>query len=113
MNKVSTFGQRLVEGMKIRNIDAKKLEQLSNVNSSLIYRYAKDLTLPKNDKVQKLASALEVNQIWLLGYDVHPEIVSQDKLDLRSKIDQMLNKFSHNSLEKVYVFLNTFMSEEE
>lgn len=111
MKIVSSFGERLNEALKLREYDSNKLASLTGINVSLIYRYQKNLVKPKNDKIQLIAKALSVNELWLIGYQTHYEVNTTDKIELRRDIDHILNNLSKDNLNKVLVFLETFFVE--
>ena len=64
---------RIKEGMKMRKINAAQLAKMSGVSEASISNYLNDKVKPKTNNIQKLASALEVNEAWLMGYDVDPD----------------------------------------
>ena len=109
MKKISSFGERLREAMKLRNLEAKDLELKTGIAASQIYRYAKNINLPKSDKIHTLSKVLEVNEIWLLGYDAHFEVNTPQKIKLRKDIDNILNEADTETLNKVLLFLTTFI----
>ena len=64
---------RIREGMKARGINASKLSKMSGVAEASISNYLNGKVKPKADNISKIASALEVNEAWLMGYDVAPD----------------------------------------
>ena len=69
---METIRNRIKEGMKMRKINAAQLAKMSGVSEASISNYLNDKVKPKTNNIQKLASALEVNEAWLMGYDVDP-----------------------------------------
>lgn len=61
---------RLLEAMKIRGITATELSKKSGLNKSSVSRYLSGETIPRSLAIGKMASALNVNPAWVLGYDV-------------------------------------------
>lgn len=57
----------------MRKINAAQLAKMSGVSEASISNYLNDKVKPKTNNIQKLASALEVNEAWLMGYDVDPD----------------------------------------
>ena len=70
---METIRNRIKEGMKMRKINAAQLAKMSGVSEASISNYLNDKVKPKTNNIQKLASALEVNEAWLMGYDVEPD----------------------------------------
>ena len=68
---METIRNRIKEGMKMRKINAAQLAKMSGVSEASISNYLNDKV--KTNNIQKLASALEVNEAWLMGYDVDPD----------------------------------------
>ncbi|MDR0305599.1 MAG: helix-turn-helix domain-containing protein [Chitinispirillales bacterium] len=76
MKKVSSFAERLTEAIKLGGIRPIDLARLTGFNKGLISGYLKGThgnTNPRNDKVFKMANALNVSEHWLMGYDVPME----------------------------------------
>lgn len=70
---METIRNRIKEGMRMRKINAAQLAKLSGVSEASISNYLNDKVKPKTNNIQKLASAIEVNEAWLMGYDVDPD----------------------------------------
>ena len=70
---METIRNRIKEGMKMRKINAAQLAKMSGVSEASISNYLNDKVKPKTNNIQKLAFALEVNEAWLMGYDVDPD----------------------------------------
>ena len=70
--KVATFGQRLREGLDRQGITQTELARRSGISKSSISRYVKGDWEGKQEAVYALAQAREVNEAWLMGYDVPP-----------------------------------------
>lgn len=72
-DKISTFAQRLREGLDIRSMTQSELAQRSKISKSSISRYIKGDWEGKQGAVYALAKALSVTEAWLMGYDVPME----------------------------------------
>lgn len=59
---METIRNRIKEGMKMRKINAAQLAKMSGVSEASISNYLNDKVKPKTNNIQKLASALEVNE---------------------------------------------------
>lgn len=68
--KVSTFAKRLREALDERGMTQAVLAQMSGISKSSISRYLSGAWEGKQDAVYALSKALNVNEAWLMGYDV-------------------------------------------
>ena len=62
--------KRLADAMNMKKMSAKELSDKSGVSESSISQYLHGLFAPRNRTAAKLASVLEVNPMWLMGFDV-------------------------------------------
>lgn len=68
--KSSKFKDRLKEAMENMGISQAKLVQLTNIPKSAMSQYLSGAFVPKQERLSILAQALNVQEAWLLGYDV-------------------------------------------
>ena len=61
---------RLNEALRLRNMSAAELSQKCGLNKSSLSRYLTGENIPRSRAIQKMAAALDVSPVWLLGYDV-------------------------------------------
>lgn len=113
MKKITTFGSRLKEALLISNTDMPSLSNRTKIAPSLLYRYEKDLVTPRNDKIDIIADALNVNRAWLLGFDCSSEIITKEKNDCRNNINILLNKLSLEELKRVEIILTTIFDNKQ
>lgn len=79
---MKTSKERIAEAMRIRNISQSKLTRDTGISKGAISSYLSGRYEPKQDSIYKLAKALNVNEAWLMGYDVSMDRdVSVDELD--------------------------------
>lgn len=83
LTKVSTFQERLK--IALGDMTATDLAKKIGLSKQAVSTYITGVRSPKQPVIQSLASALNVNEAWLLGYDVPQErgnfdlyIASQD-----------------------------------
>ena len=83
MDTVDTFQNRLKKALDIRNIKPVELHEKTGISESLISKYLSGIAIARQRKVSLLSDALNVNEVWLLGYDVPMEkdILDDKKLD--------------------------------
>ena len=70
MQIVETFQNRLKKAMDIRNIKQIELVEKTGLDKTLINKYLAGISNARQQKLTKLADALDVNEVWLMGYDV-------------------------------------------
>lgn len=64
---------RLKKALSIRNMTQAELCQKTKIPKSALSEYLKGLYDPKQDRVLILSEALDVDPVWLMGYDVPME----------------------------------------
>lgn len=67
---VEDFSIRLKKAMQIRGIKQVELANKTGIDKSLISNYLQGNYKAKQDKLHKLAVALDVSEGWLMGYNV-------------------------------------------
>lgn len=68
--KVETCGKRIKEALMIRRMKQADLCKLAGIPKSSLSLYLKDAYAPKQEKIYKMADALNVSEMWLMGYNV-------------------------------------------
>lgn len=114
--KVSTLSIRLREALNIRDMKAIDLANKANVNRGMISRYMSDTSQPKAVVINKLAVALNVDEMWLWGFDVPMERRNKYVRDLQELLDykikttpifyEILEKIAHLSKSRHDELLN-------
>ena len=79
----SKFSDRLKEAMAIRGLKAVDLCEKTNIHKSALSQYLSGKFVPKQGRLWELAKALNVSEVWLMGYDV-PMETEIDHIDLLS-----------------------------
>lgn len=70
MQIVETFQNRLKEAMRLRDIKQVDLVEKTGLDKTLINKYLSGISNARQQKLTLLADALNVNEVWLRGYDV-------------------------------------------
>lgn len=70
MQIIDTFQRRLKKAMDINNYKQVDLVNKTHIDKTLINKYLAGLMKAKQDKLTILSEALNVNEVWLMGYDV-------------------------------------------
>lgn len=68
--KAESFANRLKQAMNIANVKQIDLANRTNIDKSLINKYIKGVAEAGNDNLPLIAKALNVSEVWLMGYDV-------------------------------------------
>ena len=71
--KTEMCGKRIEKALAIRDMKQSELCKLAGVPKSSLSLYLKGAYEPKQDKIYKMANALNVSEMWLMGYDVPME----------------------------------------
>ena len=94
--KTETCGKRIEKALIIRKMKQSELCKLANVPKSSLSLYLRGAYEPKQDKIYKMATVLNVSEVWLMGYDVPMErdvITSPTPLMLTDSEKIMLELF--------------------
>lgn len=72
----------------------RELSRLTNIPVSSINQYIKNINDPRQDKIERMAKALDVDESWLLGYDVDKKGKQAEKYNnvMENKDVELLNK---------------------
>lgn len=73
-----TFSNRLDTAMKIRNIKSVELHEKTGISESLISKYLKGKAFARQKNIYKLCKVLDINEPWLMGYDVSMERIPDE-----------------------------------
>ena len=73
MQTVDTFQSRLKKAMDFNNMKQVDLVNKTGLDKTLINKYLAGIIKAKQDKLTILADALNVNEVWLMGYDIPKE----------------------------------------
>lgn len=84
MKIVDTFSNRLQKALDCSNMRQVDLVEKTKLDKTLINKYLAGIMKAKQDKLTILADALNVNEVWLMGYDV-PMERDINKIELNEK----------------------------
>lgn len=70
MEKISTFKDRLQIAISNSKLQQSEVAKYSGISRSLINKYLKGISEAGNDKLYALGKTLNVNPVWLMGFDV-------------------------------------------
>lgn len=66
-------GNRIKTALSIRDMKQCELCKLAKIPKSSLSLYLSDAYEPKQDRIYSMAKALDVNEAWLMGYNVPME----------------------------------------
>ena len=106
--KVDTFQNRFVKAMEIRGMRQVDVANRSGLDKAQISQYKTGKYEPMQDALYKLATALNVNVSWLMGYDVPMEI-NRKQLEQEIEVCDIIEKCygtGARELVRYYIRLN-------
>ena len=68
--KPAQLKDRLNDALTLRNMRPVDLSEKTGIPKSMVSYYLAGKSIPKADRVYKIAKVLGVNEVWLMGYDV-------------------------------------------
>ena len=107
MKLISDFAERLRIALDFRNMKATELSALTGINKSTISQYLSKEYEPKRDRLELFAKTLNVNEAWLIGYDVPMEISSSSNDSLIEEYE--LNDEELKEYENIKMTTSTLM----
>lgn len=69
MNRRNIFSKRLKQTMNTINITQSQLCELTGIPKSAMSQYVSGAFTPKQERIRLIAKALNVSELWLLGFD--------------------------------------------
>lgn len=73
MKTIDTFQNRLEKALRIRNIKPVELHEKTGISESLLSKYLSGNATARQKKISLISDALNVNPVWLMGYDISME----------------------------------------
>ena len=73
MDRPATFAERLKTLLEVKQITKAELSRMTGISKSSLTRYVKGDWEGKQDAVFAIAHATDVDEAWLMGYDVPME----------------------------------------
>lgn len=89
----SNCAERISLALSIRKMKQIELCEKTNIPKSAMSQYIKGSFEPKQDRIFLLAQALNVNEAWLMGYDVPMERGSTNHKETESPVDVALKNW--------------------
>ena len=107
-NKPSTLPERLRVALNKREMKQIELARLTKIDSGTINNYLAGKYEPKQDKLGIIADALNVDPVWLMGYDVpmEREKDTPEKIQLSEGEEMLLDLFRRVPVESQQMVLD-------
>lgn len=120
MNKVD-IKERIKQGLKIREITQTQLATKANIDKGQLSSYISGKYKPRQNNIDALAKALNVNEAWLMGFDVPMERVSgktESKQELSyssqcKEIIEVCEQLSAHNQRKVLTYSKNLLSTQQ
>ncbi len=104
MNIKNLFGRKIKEYRKKKNLTQAQLAELVNVDDKHISCIESGKNFPSSDLIERLAVSLEVEPKDLFEF-----YYLQDTEDLKSDINNMLEKLNQEELALTHKYIRTFL----
>ena len=104
---ISNFADRLKEALDIRKMSQADLVRKTGINKGAISSYLKGRYEPKQSNIYLIAKALDVDEGWIIGFDVPMERKPRgSEIDYTVKIenpemDILIEKISHCTEDQI------------
>ena len=95
--KKDTFANRLNKAMELNNFKQIDLVNKTKIDKTLINKYLNGVSEAGSDKLSILGRALNVNEVWLMGYDVPISNDSEKKTNLSLSLYELLRYYQLNT----------------
>ena len=120
MNKVD-IKERIKQGLKIREITQTQLATKANIDKGQLSSYISGKYKPRQNNIDALAKALNVNEAWLMGFDVPMERVPNKTESVQSssvsaqckEIIEVCNQLSPHNQRKVLTYSRNLLSTQQ
>ena len=72
-DRIATCAERIKKALTIKGMKQSELCRLTKIPKSALSQYISGAFEPKQDRIYRMAQALNVNETWLMGLDVPME----------------------------------------
>lgn len=80
MKPTESFQKRLEKALNFRNMKPVELHEKTGISESLLSKYLSGNAIARQRKIALISEALNINPVWLMGYDVPMEETKTDNL---------------------------------
>lgn len=120
MDKVD-IKERIKQGLEIREITQTQLAARANIDKGQLSSYISGKYKPRQNNIDAIASALNVSEAWLMGFDVPMERVLNKVESVQSssvsaqckEIIEVCNQLSPHNQRKVLAYSKNLLSAQQ
>ena len=120
MDKVD-IKERIKQGLEIREITQTQLAARANIDKGQLSSYISGKYKPRQNNIDAIASALNVSEAWLMGFDVPMERVPNKVESVQSssvsaqckEIIEVCNQLSPHNQRKVFTYSKNLLSTQQ
>ena len=120
MDKVD-IKERIKQGLEIREITQTQLAARANIDKVQLSSYISGKYKPRQNNIDAIASALNVSEAWLMGFDVPMERVPNKTESVQSssvsaqckEIIEVCNQLSPHNQRKVLAYSKNLLSTQQ
>ena len=120
MDKVD-IKERIKQGLEIREITQTQLAARANIDKGQLSSYISGKYKPRQNNIDAIASALNVSEAWLMGFDVPMERVPNKTESVQSssvsaqctEIIEVCNQLSPHNQRKVLAYSKNLLSTQQ
>ena len=76
--RIETCGKRIAQALAIKGMKQSELCERAKVPKSSLSLYLSGAYEPRQERIYEMATALDVDPVWLMGYDVPMEKTKKD-----------------------------------
>lgn len=106
---MNTFSERLKNILTEKNITQSELSQLTGIGKSSLTAYIKGEYKPKQDKIYKIAKALDVPIFYLTDWGAYDKKVNLNELKTDIEIYKLLSKkFNDEETSQISLIIDNF-----
>ena len=82
---MAIFADRLREILEVKKMKAVDLSNITGIGRSAISQYLKGTVTPKQERVFTIASKLNINAAWLVGFEVPAQNIALSLSEVRKE----------------------------
>lgn len=115
MQTIDSFKNRLAKALSINNMKPVELHEKTGLSESLISKYLSGIAVPRQRKIDILSEALDVDPVWLMGYNVPLKKISFNNKQVFPLLGTVKAGYNYLAGENIigYVYLDKEVSNPE
>ena len=102
MEELEEIKTRLRKALNTRGMTQNELSKKTGIPKASISQYLSGYAKPKEDRVYEISEALEIDPVWLLGYDVPMEKVKVTYDELLEILDNYCTAEDIEKITEIY-----------